>query len=136
MTSKESKPKEPTVKQRRYIDCYNGDIPSSAKEAGISYVYAKELHTKTCYAHIAEALKGRNDTRSQSNIKNRQERQEFWSSLMGTAEKDSDKLKASELLGRSEADFTDNIRGGIGSLDDLSKLTDQELKDAENDLDG
>ena len=26
------------------------------------------------------------------------------------AEKDTDKLKASELLGRSEADFTDNIR--------------------------
>ena len=39
----------------------------------------------------------------------------------------SDRLKASELLGRSEADFTDKIQGTLG-LQDLDKLTPEERK--------
>lgn len=167
-----------TVKQRRYVDCYNGDIKESAELAGISYVYAKELHTKTYYAHILKALKERDDTKSNSDIMNRQERQEFWTKsvnfdvrklvndkghVLGIHELDDetaklvqgvkitermivshkddedpereiktefkliDKNKSSELLGRSEADFTDKtiddtpakvtvIEGPLGGL--------------------
>ena len=96
-----------TDKQRRYVDCYDGDIKNSAKKAGISYQYARELHTKTYYAHVQEAIKNRNDEVSIGHIMSRQERQVFWTKMALKSEKDSDKLKASELLGRSEADFTD-----------------------------
>ena len=47
--------------------------------------------------------------------KDRSERKKFWSDIMDTAEKTGDRLKASELLGRSEADFTDKI--GLGAVD-------------------
>lgn len=47
--------------------------------------------------------------------KDRDERKKFWSEVMDTAEKTGDRLKASELLGRSEADFTDKI--GLGAVD-------------------
>lgn len=137
MTAKKPKPyKELTPKQQRFVDSYDGDIRRSSTIAGISYGYAKQLMCLEKHASVQAAIENRKLTESNRLVKTRQERQEFWSDMMEDAEKDSDKLKASELLGRSEADFTDNIRGGIGSLDDLSKLTDQELKDAENDLDG
>jgi hypothetical protein len=42
--------------------------------------------------------------------KNKEERKKWWSKMMDTAEKDCDRLKASELLGKSEADFTDKMR--------------------------
>lgn len=54
----------------------------------------------------------RNGVVSTSEAKSSKERKEFWSEIMDTAEKPSDRLKASELLGRSEADFTDTIRHG------------------------
>lgn len=112
-----------TVKQRRYVDCYDGDIKRSAKEAGISYVYAKELHAKTCYAYVLGALKKRNEEQSKKTIMSRQQRQEFWSKMTKEAEKDSDKLKASELLGRSEADFTDKLGiGGIGKDGEITAI--------------
>jgi len=50
-----------------------------------------------------------------ADAKDRTERKKFWSDIMDTAEKTGDRLKASELLGRSEADFTDKI--GLGAVD-------------------
>jgi molybdenum-dependent DNA-binding transcriptional regulator ModE len=112
------------VKQRRYVDCYDGDIRQSAKKAGISYQYAKELHTKTYYAHVFEKIGDINDQQSKKNIWNRQQRQEFWTNMAQTAEKDSDRLKASELLGRSFADFIERkeITGNITLEERLSEI--------------
>ena len=43
----------------------------------------------------------------------RVERQEWWTKMMASGKTDADKLRASELLGRSEADFTDNISNTV-----------------------
>lgn len=43
-------------------------------------------------------------------VKSRQERQNWWSQTMDEAPNYSDRLRASELLGRSEADFTDKVQ--------------------------
>ena len=43
-------------------------------------------------------------------IANREERQQFWTETMNNAPQMADRLRASELLGKSEADFTDNIK--------------------------
>ena len=129
------KTKSLTVKQRKYVDCYDGNIKDSAKRAGISYQYAKELHTKTYYRHILYALQSRNDAQSKKDIADRQERQAFWTKVFRGEEsqptitgtdtegnpivtdippKMPDRLKASELLARSEADFVDKLAlGGI-----------------------
>lgn len=55
-----------------------------------------------------------------NSAKDRDERKQFWSEMMDTADRSSDRLKASELLGRSEADFTDKI--GVGALDSDGEL--------------
>jgi len=124
-----NQPKLPTVKQQRYIDCFNGDIKSSAEAAGVSYQYAKELHTKTYYSHILRAIQRREGKNRKKGIADREERQRFWSSILRTeltrlqtlptgskvevTPDFKEMLKASELLGRSEADFTDKLIIGI-----------------------
>lgn len=97
-----------TVKQQRFIDVYVGDCKEAAKKAGLSYDYARRLVTKS---HIFQAIKNRQDTEVRpKEIANRQRRQEFWTSVMDDeGEETRDRLKASELLGRSEADFTENL---------------------------
>jgi hypothetical protein len=42
--------------------------------------------------------------------KTQEERKVFWSEIMDTAEKTSDALKASELLGKANADFVERKR--------------------------
>ena len=97
-----------TGKQQRFIDCYCGDIKEAAKKAELSYDYARRLVTKS---HILQAILNRQDTELRpKDIADRQERQAFWSKIMRDKnEETKDRLKASELLGRSEADFTENL---------------------------
>ncbi|MCP3933084.1 MAG: hypothetical protein GY705_28775 [Bacteroidetes bacterium] len=47
---------------------------------------------------VQEAIKNRELTKSNRKIMNKDEHQEWWSNIMLTAEKGSDKLKASELF--------------------------------------
>lgn len=128
--------KKPTDKQQRFVDSYDGDIRRSAKAAGLSYGYCKQLMCLPKHAHIQKLIANRKITTSNQLIKTREQRKEFWSKLMDKAKKDSDKLKASELLGRSEADFIDTVRAGIGGLTDLSNLTGEELDKHEKELGG
>lgn len=100
--------KQFTTKQQRFIDCYAGGIKEAAEKAGLSYDYARKLVTKT---HILQAIKDRqdNELRPQA-IADRQRRQEFWTQVMEDEKQETrDRLKASELLGKSEADFTENL---------------------------
>ena len=96
-----------TVRQQRFVDCFDGDIKAAAQKAGLSYEYCRRLVTKR---HIQEAIKTRQDTEIRAaDIADRQERQCFWSQVMRDPGEDiKARLRASELLGRSEADFTDN----------------------------
>jgi hypothetical protein len=105
---KKSAARKLTTKQQRFIDCYAGDIKGAAEKAGISYGYARNLMTK---GDIVEAIRSRQETEVRpKDIADRQERQAFWTQMMRDAEQDAkDRLKASELLGRSEADFTENL---------------------------
>ena len=100
--------KEFTVKQQRFIDCYDGNIKEAADKAGLSYSYARKLGTKR---HILEAIRNRQDTEVRpKTIANRQQRQQFWTDTMNDkSEETKDRLKASDLLGKSEADFTENL---------------------------
>ena len=115
-------PKKPlTVKQQRFVDFYDGNATDAARKAGykgnaltLGQVGKENLEKP----HIKKAIQARETKRSASNIADREERQQFWTESMRDGEIDiKDKLKASELLGRSEADFTDNVHHkGAGNL--------------------
>lgn len=73
-----------TTKQQRLIDCYAGDIKEAAKDAGLSYDYARRLVTK---GHILEAIKSLQDTEVRpKDIADRQERQAFWTKTHQSAD--------------------------------------------------
>ena len=96
-----------TPKQRKFVEAYTDNATAAALAAGYS--------PKTAYSQgqrllknvdIAEAIKAREDKELRPFIANREERQRLWTEIMNDPEmKTSDKLRASELLGRSEGDF-------------------------------
>lgn len=93
-----------TRKQQKFVDLWDGNLKSTAKSASISYQYAKELHTRS---YIKKAIKDRAATEKRDpRIATRQQRQIFWTETMnGKRNKMRDRLEASKLLGKSEADF-------------------------------
>ena len=103
--SKKKAKRKPTIKQQRFIDFYDGNLTASAKKAGISVSYAKKIVSNST---LLELIREREKERTKGPIATRQERQEFWTDTMRNTDIDiRDRSKASELMGRSEADFTD-----------------------------
>ena len=100
-----------TLKQQVFVDAYAGDIKEAAQKAKISYGYARRLVTKS---NILKAIQNRQETEVRpKTIANRQQRQEFWTKVMYDKKRSMrDRLRASELLGKSEADFTVNVKAG------------------------
>jgi len=104
------KPKKITIKQQRFIDSFDGDIKKASEIAGFSYNYGRQLMTMKKHKHIQEAIRKRELTKSNVLIANREERQIFWTQAMRGKEDGIDRLKASELLGRSEGDFLERVK--------------------------
>lgn len=100
-----------TPKQRKFVDAYSGNGTEAARTAGYrgsEAVLAQVAHENMRKPGIAEAISARELGRRDKLIATREERQAFWSSLMRDGGRDGfERLKASELLGKSEADFTD-----------------------------
>ena len=99
--------------QKKFVECYDGNGYASAVKAGYSEKNARmqacRLLTKE---HVVNAIKKRNEKATVLRILSREERQNFWTRIV-LGEEDADmkeRLKASELLGRSQADFTDNLK--------------------------
>jgi phage terminase small subunit len=100
-----------THKQKAFVEHYAGNATEAAIKAGYS--------RKTAYSQgerllknveVSAAIKNRERMESHARIATRQRRQEFWTGVMvnGQAEM-KDRLKASELLGKSEGDFLDRV---------------------------
>jgi phage terminase small subunit len=98
-----------TDRQKKFIQFYDGNATKAAIKAGYSKKTARsigqELLTKP---DISKAISKRNTKQDAPMIMSRIQRQEFWSAIANdTKVYISDRLRASELLGKSEADFTD-----------------------------
>ncbi len=92
-----------TEKQRMFIAAWDGNIKNTAEKAGLSYEYCRRLVTKS---HIKAALLERAEDREDELVADRQARQRFWTEIMRDERKPmQDRLRASELLGKSEGDF-------------------------------
>ncbi len=121
-----------TQKQRKFIAAYAGNGTEAARVAGydgndatLAQVASENLRKP----EIAAAIKAREGKAVKRIIADREERQAFWSEVMrGGMQKEgfdpdpfsvdpmakiglADRLRASELLGKSEADFVDRTEG-------------------------
>lgn len=103
-----------TVKQQRFADLYDGNGVKAAREAGYkgnNITLAAVARENLAKPHILNIIKKRENKRNEKGIADREGRQKFWTEVMDDkAELTKDRLRSSELLGRSEADFTDNIK--------------------------
>ena len=63
--------------------------------------------------------------------KTKDQRKVFWSDMMDQGQKDGDRLKASELLGRAEADFTDKT---VHSVDESVEDILRKIKEARGEI--
>ncbi len=111
-----------TPKQQRFVDAYDGNATQAARIAGYKNARVSGSLNMT-KVDITSAIAAREGKRRKKTIKTREQRQEFWSDTMDDTEQDIQaRLRASELLGKSEADFTENINARVGT-EDLDKLT-------------
>ena len=106
MTAKTTTTPKLTDNQWLYVNNYCGDIKETAKRIGLTHQYCRKLNTDK---RIVDAIRQRRAAEPiKIGIASRQDRQAWWSHLM---QDDTvgmgDRLKASELLGKSEVDFTD-----------------------------
>ena len=98
-----------TTRQRRFVEAYDGNATQAAIAAGYSEKTAEVIgHENLRKPKILAEIKAREVVRSTPLIASRAERQQFWSSVMRDKEQMMrDRLKAAELLGKSEADFVE-----------------------------
>ena len=100
-----------TTKMRAFVEAYCGNATEAALKAGYSprtaaFIGAENLKKP----QIKEAIAEREKISSESRIADRQERQSFWTGVMrDPAEKMQDRLRAAELLGKSECDFVEKV---------------------------
>jgi phage terminase small subunit len=97
------------ARQRAFVEAYCGNATEAAITAGYSKKTAASIGERLLRnVEIKEALKEREKERLSSLIATREERQRFWTSMMRDEDrKEADRLKASELLAKSEGDFLD-----------------------------
>ena len=103
------KDKQLTERQIRFVELYNGNATDTAQKAG--YAHAERAGIRNLQnVRICQEIAEKRSKELKPQIKDRQARQKFWSDFMDNEEKnDKDRLKASELLARSEGDFLDRV---------------------------
>jgi phage terminase small subunit len=105
-----------TAKQQTFVDGYAGNGTDAARKAGYAgsdNVLAQVARENLRKPHVAAAIEARQARENRPLIKDRQALQEFWSRAMDDDEQDiRARLKASELLGKSQAASTNNVNHG------------------------
>jgi len=99
---------KPNEQQKKFISAFKGNIEEAAEAAGYSYGYARKMMVTN--GNMVGAIEDRSDKENAPLIASRQRRQEFWTGVMEDKGAEmKDRLSASNLLGKSEADFTEKV---------------------------
>lgn len=103
-----------TDTQRKFVEAFSGNVEEAAKAAGLTYDYCRHLITMP---HIQSAIAKREEQnpRTKKRIAKRSDRLAFWTKIMEDPDaRMTDRLKASELLGKANCDFSEKriIEGG------------------------
>ncbi len=98
-------------KQLAFIDLYDGNLEESAIKAGYNPTSAKRTAIRNMHnATIRHLIQQKREAEIKPQVISRIERQIYWSDIMRDTEQDiKHRLKASELLARSEGDFLDRV---------------------------
>lgn len=102
-----------TERQRRFVEAYMGEAAGNGTKAAEIAGFSGDSNALGVYAHrllmkpqVQEAIEGR--VNNDPVVATRLERQQFWTKTMGDPDVPwKDRLRASELLGRSQADFVE-----------------------------
>ena len=98
-----------SIKEQRFIDFYDGNATDAARKAGYKNpeISGKKNIRKDT---ILKAIKKREEKKKRPKIATREQRQEFWTKVMNDPDEDmKNRLRAAELLGKSEADFLESV---------------------------
>lgn len=100
-----------TARQQAFVEAYAGNATAAALAAGYSERSARSQGQRLLTNDdIKDAIKAREAQRLAPTIATRQERQEFWTSVLRSKDEAmKDRLKAAELLGKSEGDFLERV---------------------------
>lgn len=106
-----------TLKQARFVEVYAGNGVEAARLAGYKggeATLAQQAYRMLRIAEIAEAIEARTKKTTLGLIADRVERQAYWTAVMrGQVDLDpqvlAQRLKAAELLGKSQADFIEKV---------------------------
>ena len=120
-----------TEKQRRFCEAFSangGNALNAGREAG--YANPESQSSRLLEnVRICKALEDLRKSSTSSAIMTREERQSMWSQIArDKAEQTKDRLKAAELLGKSQADFIERVH--VTGEVKFKALADQDL-DAE-----
>ena len=117
-----------TAKQQAFVEAYCGNATEAALRAGYSPHTARFIGNENLTKpDIVAAIAERNAPAASARIADRQERQSFWTHVMRdpTVEM-KDRLRASELLGKSECDFAERVE--VSGEMDIGVLFDPEKR--------
>ena len=104
-----SKGKEDRLSQRqqRFVDYYEGNSREAARKAGYKSPRRRGYELMQM-PKVQETIKQRENKERRPHIADRKRRQEFWTQVMENEDEDMrNRLKASENLAKSEADFVE-----------------------------
>ena len=94
-----------TVKQQKFVDAYCGNATEAARVAGYKQPEAQGYENLR-KPQIQAAIDDREAKPTEKRIASREDRQNFWTKIMEDEESEmNNRLRASELLGKSNADF-------------------------------
>lgn len=101
------------TREQKFVHVYDGNGVEAARTAGYAgsnHVLAVQASRLLRKEEIRRAIALRTELEVERHILNREERQELWTRLALDEELEaSDRLKALELLGKSQADFTERL---------------------------
>jgi phage terminase small subunit len=102
-----------THKQLKFIALYDGNGTKSARDAGYTgsdNTLAQTARDLLRNPKVAAEIKKRHEDEVNKIVASRLDRQIFWTELMNANHiEPRDRLRASELLGKSESDFIEKI---------------------------
>ena len=98
-------------KQLAFIDLYDGNLEQTALKAGYSKTCAKRTAIKNMHNNtIRHLIEQKRQIEIKPLVMDRIKRQEFWTKIiLDEAIPIKDRLRASELLGKSEGDFLERV---------------------------
>lgn len=134
VSEKKKKRRALTSKQLKFIQAYAGNGADAARIAGYKgddHQLAVAAYDNLTNPDIRKAIKRRTDGELEPIISTRMSRQKFWDRVMRNPKVSmKERLRASELLGKSYADFIDVVKSSGTVKTEIRLATDSQVEDA------